>query len=233
MPPKVSLRLRLAVLASVLAFGLVLPACGGNDDEGGAAKDSVAATEFVGTLADGTAVAVAVGDGRKVTAFVCDGRKVAEWFTGSLEDENRINLDSLDGDAPLAAEVQGDELAGVVTVKGGIPSFTISKSTNEAGLYRTAVLADGTVTAESEAGSRLEGRLDDEGDLVGTVTLPDGETLRYRTEGPSGGEPGLYRVIILPGGKAVGARQRGVRATANAIQSVPTPTAGFKISWPG
>jgi len=90
---------------------------------------------FVGEAADVPLwIAVAV-KGDEASAYVCDGKTVEVWLKGTAEN-GEIELASKDGAATLEGALEGQALAGTITVAGQPHEFTINVGAPPAGLYR-------------------------------------------------------------------------------------------------
>ena len=80
-------------------------------------------------------IAVAV-KGEEASAYVCDGETVEVWLKGTAVDGG-IDIASKDGASHAVGALEGEALAGSVTVAGNEPhDFTIAPAPPPAGLYR-------------------------------------------------------------------------------------------------
>lgn len=90
---------------------------------------------YAGNAADGPlAIAVAV-KGEEASAYLCDGANVESWLKGTAVD-GTVELASKDGATTLTAGLDGDALAGTITVAGQPQEFSITVAPPPAGLYR-------------------------------------------------------------------------------------------------
>lgn len=105
------------------------------------------------------AVAVKGGD---ASAYLCDGNAVESWLKGTAENGS-VELASADGTNTLEAALEGDALAGSVTVGGQTHEFTINVAGPPAGLYRGEngettvgwiILEDGTQVGIARTGTK-------------------------------------------------------------------------------
>lgn len=154
-----------------------------------------------------TAETTAAGGGRKVQAYVCDGEPQgdAEWFTGRTTD-NTLDLTSASGRARLQVGLSETEATGTVTLADGIPRrFTLAAAREGAGLYEVTIAPDGRRSGTSANGAKDEGRVRPNGAFTtGTIRLPGGEAVDYRTQRTAGYEgvanrSDTYTTIVLPG----------------------------------
>jgi hypothetical protein len=81
-------------------------------------------------------VAIAV-KGTDAAAYLCDGKTVESWLRGTAEN-GRVDLESKDKANTLTAQLQGEQLAGSVSLAGIPHAFTIGIAPPPAGLYRGA-----------------------------------------------------------------------------------------------
>jgi len=217
-------------IATLALTALGLASCGGAQPITG---------EFVGP-AQGQAdvlVAIVAKEGQ-VIAYACDGKNVAEWFTGQ-RDGNRFTLDSVNSEARLVGEIGEAEVTGSLTFKDGTEAaFRSARSKGAAGLYALKI-TEGPASAAiveglSGLGTKLDARFADEV-LAGTLTLPDGKSLEFRSR--KAGDPppeGIWRVIFTEVGEARGFQQKlqpGTTISSISLTSVPLPTEGFIIPW--
>jgi hypothetical protein len=79
-------------------------------------------------------VAIAV-KGKDASAYLCDGHNVESWLMGTAEN-GTVDLASKDGANTLTAALQGDKLAGSISVAGEAHDFTVGIAPPPAGLYR-------------------------------------------------------------------------------------------------
>jgi hypothetical protein len=127
-----------------------------------AAPTFAAEVVYAGTASTGQlAIAVAV-KGDQAVAYLCDGRRVEAWLRGTAE-QGRVVLSTKDGSARLTAALDGQNLAGTVSVGGREYAFVIGVAEPPAGLYRGS---DGSTT-------------------VGWIVLPDGSQVGIATTGDS------------------------------------------------
>lgn len=106
-------------------------------------------------------IAVAVKGG-EASAYLCDGNNVESWLKGTAEN-GTVELASGDGSNTLEASLEGDALAGSVTVEGATHEFTIDVAGPPAGLYRGEdgettvgwiILEDGTQVGIARTGTK-------------------------------------------------------------------------------
>jgi len=216
--------LALVGLLLLLALGLLA----GRGEEGERASEpetsqppasKATVYEFVGEVPDARELVAVVADKtvgadgrRKVQAYVCDGEPQgdAEWFTGEAT-SNTLDLTSATKTARLRAELTETEAAGTVTLADGTSRrFEAPTARDGAGLYEVTVATGGRRSGTSANGAKDEGRVSPDGALTtGTIKLPDGEAIDYRTRRTTGYEggskPGTYTTIVLPGA----AKERG------------------------
>ncbi len=125
----------------------------------------------------GLAVAVAV-KGDEAAAYLCDGASVEAWLSGTAVD-GRLDLTSKDGASKLSGGLEGQALAGAVTLAGQELPFSIAPAAAPAGLYRGEgtnatigwiVLPDGSQVGivKSSAGKKAAPELDP---ATGAVTV--------------------------------------------------------------
>jgi len=137
----------------------------------------VYAGKATGSGGTGLAVAVAV-KGEEAAAYLCDGANVEAWLAGTAVD-GRLDLTSKDGASKLTGGLEGQALAGSVTLAGQEVPFSIVPAAAPAGLYRGEgtnatigwiVLPDGTQVGivKSPAGSKAAPELDP---AAGAVTV--------------------------------------------------------------
>jgi hypothetical protein len=107
------------------------------------------------------AIAVAV-KGDQAAAYLCDGRSVEAWLRGTAA-QGKVDLSSKDGSARLTAALDGQNLAGTVSLGGREYPFVIGVAPPPAGLYRGK---DGSTT-------------------IGWIVLPDGSVVGIATTGDS------------------------------------------------
>lgn len=175
------------------------------------------ARELVAIVADKTVVVgpdekttTASGE-RKMQAYVCDGEPQgdAEWFTGQMTD-NTLGLTSVSGRTRLQVELTETEATGTVTLADGIPRrFTAPAAREGAGLYEVTIASDGQRDGQrngtSANGAKDEGLVKSNGEFTtGTIRLPGGEAVDYRTQRTAGYEgvanrSDTYTTIVLPG----------------------------------
>jgi hypothetical protein len=124
---------------------------------------------YAGNAADSPlAIAVAV-KGEDASAYLCDGANVESWLKGTALD-GTVELTSKDGATTLTAGLQGEALAGTITVAGQKQDFSIAVAAPPAGLYR------------GEGGETT----------VGWIILPDGTQVGIaRTPGGTAPAPAL------------------------------------------
>lgn len=154
-----------------------------------------------------TAETTAVDGEREVQAFVCDGEPQgdAEWFAGQMTGDT-LDLTSASGNARLQAGLTETEATGTVTLADGIPRrFTTSAAREGAGLYELTIESDGRRSGTSANGAKDEGLVSRDGAFTaGTIRLPGGEAVDYRTRRTPGYERAgnrsdTYATIVLPG----------------------------------
>ncbi len=159
------------------------------------------------TVSEGTSKTVSGAGRRKVQAYVCDGEPQgdAEWFTGRTTD-NTLDLTSASGRARLQVGLSETEATGTVTLADGIPRrFTLAAAREGAGLYEVTIAPDGRRSGTSANGAKDEGRVRSNGAFTtGTIRLPGGEAVDYRTQRTAGYEgvanrSDTYTTIVLPG----------------------------------
>jgi hypothetical protein len=154
-----------------------------------------------------TTETTAAGGERKMQAYVCDGEPQgdAEWFTGQMTD-NTLVLTSVSGRTRLQVELTETEATGTVTLADGIPRrFTAPAAREGAGLYEVTIAPDGQRNGTSATGAKDEGLVRPNGEFTtGTIRLPGGEAVDYRTQRTAGYEgvanrSDTYTTIVLPG----------------------------------
>jgi hypothetical protein len=140
---------------------------------------------YAGKATDNTlAVAVAV-KGDEAAAYLCDGANVEAWLAGTAVD-GRLDLTSKDGTSALSGGLDGQALAGSVTLAGQELQFSIAAAPAPAGLYRGEG-ADAT---------------------IGWIVLPNGTQVGIATS-PAGSTPAP---VLDPAAGAV--TVEGTRVTA-------------------
>lgn len=159
---------RKPIVAILLAFSLLLTACGG-------AQEPISGA-FAGKVEGSDAfVAVVLHTDGKVTAYVCDGVAVSEWFKGNANG-NTLNLSNAGG-ANITTDLSADSFSGTFTPVGGSAlNFSVSVVNEPAGLWR------------------LEETLDGVDYVTGWVVLPDGDVRGLtsgggRTQPPANSNP--------------------------------------------
>jgi hypothetical protein len=213
-------------LLSVLALWLLVTGCAGSQE---GAPPVVG--EFVGKAsAQDAYVALSSVEGSsaneaEVTAYVCNGPGgLAEWFTGTATDDS-LDLVSNSGNAHLRATLEEDGATGTVDLPDGetVSVETYSSAMGPAGLSELTLDADGNLYGDSRGGKHLDLEGTERDGLlgyVGTVTLPDGETIPYEVfedEGESGRRvttAGVFRDIFLEDGTFRGSRFRSGGSTS-------------------
>jgi len=157
--------------------------------------------------AEKTTETTAASGERKVQAYVCDGEPQgdAEWFTARMTDTT-LDLTSVSGRARLQVGLTETEAIGTVTLADGIPRrFTVPAAREGAGLYEVTIAPDGQRSGTSANGAKDEGRVSPDGAYAtGTIRLPGGEAVDYRTQRTAGYEEvanrsDTYTTIVLPG----------------------------------
>jgi hypothetical protein len=166
--PRARLRGRVRTWAAVLVAGLALAACGDSGDGGSAsgpakAKAPVALKgTFVGKVDGSDAYIALVSDAKRVVGYVCDSKQVSGWLDVAAIRDGKAVLSSRSGTALGQATFSADGVSGEVTIGGARHSFSATRSTADAGLYRAARV------------QRQDGRLGTGETEVGWVVLPDG-----------------------------------------------------------
>ncbi|MEW6083681.1 MAG: hypothetical protein AB1607_03705 [Chloroflexota bacterium] len=149
------------IVAILLAFSLLLAACGGATPPSGAFAGKVDGSDAF--------IAVVLHTDGTVTAYVCDGLAVAEWFKGNANG-NSLDLTNADG-ATLNATTAADSFSGTFTPVGGSAlNFSVSVVTEPEGLWRLDETVDGVDY------------------VTGWVVLPDGD-VRGLTRGGGTTQP--------------------------------------------
>lgn len=211
-----------AVAALVVVFLVSL--AGGDTDSGGEGNQAGQAPQasqavdgsFVGRVS-GTKAFVAVvaapaegeGDERAVQIYVADGKRIDEWFSGSIAD-NQFVAETEDGEAEAEGTLTGKSVSGMVDLGDGEPvRYRARPPAGAAGLYDLSASSRGMLRGSSAAGLGVAGRIElPEG--TGFLRLADGKRLTFQiAEAPAADlaalRPGRTRLIILPGGRLVGA----------------------------
>jgi hypothetical protein len=141
-----------------------------------------------------------------------------------LATENAIDLDSEDGDAHLRATLKEGGAEGTVELPDGTSvtfNATSAAGSNPAGLYELALSPDGVLSGTSWGDKRLELQGRQDGGFEGTVTLPNGETLPFKSDPrkPYTTTAGQSRAIILPDGTSRGKRTKTTGDTSGSFRS--------------
>jgi hypothetical protein len=207
------------LLALVLTLILaLLVRCGGEEEQ-------AIAGQFVGTASDDTFVAVVADepvtvDGeRKFQAFVCDGKPqgIAEWFTGSLAG-NTFDLTSVSTNAQIHGTLAETSTTGTVTLPDAQSrDFDGSRTRLREGdgIYELTSTSEGQLSGSSKNGAQLVGHVESNGTVIGTIILPDFETIDYawRVVSESGGvvQPDSYTVIVRNGAQEARGRSGDVQ----------------------
>lgn len=161
---------RKPIVAMLLAFSLILTACGG----GGGADTTVVATSYIAKIDDAPAsarIGIVVEDG-KFAVYICSlddafNLAAARWYSGDVASDGSVSGTSPDG-VQFEGKVSGDSFTGTITgVAGRVWTFAGSAvpEGGPAGLYRGIA------------------QYDDQEIVVGSVVDPDGSfasTVQYR-----------------------------------------------------
>lgn len=182
--------------------------------------------QFVGGAGDDTFVAVAadepviIDSERKVQVFVCDGKPqgIAEWFTGMVAG-NTFDLTSVSGNAQIRGSLAQTSVSGTATLPDGWSlDFDASRTRRRegGGIYELTSTPDGQLSGSSKNGAQLVGRVESNGTVIGTIILPDSETIDYswRAVSEGGGgvvQPDSYTVIVRDGAQEARGRSGDVR----------------------
>jgi hypothetical protein len=214
-----------------------LAGCGGDDgnDNDSEERPRPVAGTFVGKLrgADELVAVVAAlpakgEDRREVEALICAANRTCALFSGTASG-NTVVAKSPDGDAQTEVRLSGEAAKGSVTLPDGRQArYVAREGTATAGLYDLTVSPPGRVTGASADGVGLTGQVKLPPPGRGQLELADGTRLRFEvTESSAGDEArlrtGQLRLIVLPGGDAVGAGKArgGDGGTAFVVRSTP------------
>ena len=219
---------RWAVLLAGVAVPLAVAGCQADRQVARAPSPTptLSVTEYVGKTEDGRFfVAVAVERTGKVKAYACDGGGHAAPFEGTLQDE-RIVLAAADGTARIEAAITGTRVEGSVTIENANRQFVATPARRAGGLYTFTYTEAGDVTAASERGNTLSGKI--EGDLL-SAQLQVARGQRVDVEATLGeGPPSQrgfkqYRVIMLDTGEFLGNALAGSATLTTRLRPVITP----------
>jgi hypothetical protein len=183
-------------LLQVMAYGGTVAATAiAGGQRGAAAQDAtpqtaaglpaLTGTTYIGPTSDPNAfLAVIVAEAtpgqpeQQARAYLCNAADIIAWFDeGGVTGEGagQLDLRSADG-AHLVGTVSGESANGTIALTDGASlTFDVPLATGADGLYTFTVTPDGMAQGTSSTGASLEGQLL----LVGTISLPDGETMPY------------------------------------------------------
>jgi hypothetical protein len=189
-------------------------------------EEKAIAGQFVGAAGNDTFVAVVADEPvtmdseRKVQVFVCDGKPqgIAEWFTGSLAG-NTFDLTSVRSNAQIHGTLAQTSGTGTVALPDGRSlDFDVSRTRGRegGGIYELTSTPEGQLSGSSNNGAQLVGRIESNGTVIGTIILPDFQTIDYvwRVVSESGGgvvQPDSYTVIVRNGAQEARGRSGDVQ----------------------
>ena len=136
--------LRSLLFVVLLMVGLVLAACAGAPPTAQQPTGDLVAI-WAGKVEGTDAFIGIVSNGKDVMAYVCDGKTISQWFQGQV---NGDKLDLSAGNAKLQTQLTRDTTSGSVTLANGQFKFTATRTTGDAGLYRS----DETINNEKWVG---------------------------------------------------------------------------------
>jgi hypothetical protein len=110
---------------------------------------------FVGKILASRAFIAIAFQQKRVLAYICDGQQIAEWFKGSVTDQNTFKLLSKNG-AVLMATLNAHSARGSLELPSGHFVFKALPARDQAALYR----------AERQDGQKA---------VAGWIVLPNGE----------------------------------------------------------
>ena len=189
------------VMVALLALGLLLVGCGGEEEQVEQAEE--ANKVYFGWLltetSDMAAVAFDVSPpddegARDVRAYVCDGLGppdgMAVWFRGPVDEGassqlgEMVSLTSPGGQETLQIGFLDDnEVRGAFTNADGRTSrFITYPAFAGGGIYEVTLDEDLVYTGTSTDGSTLEGQSSEEGNVEGTITTAGGEAIEFFTQ---------------------------------------------------
>ena len=90
---------------------------------------------FVGKIPQSRAFIAIAFQQQRVLAYVCDGQQIAEWFKGSVTDQNTLKLQSKNG-AVLVATLDAQSARGSLELPSGHFAFAAIPARDQAALYR-------------------------------------------------------------------------------------------------
>lgn len=90
---------------------------------------------FVGKIPQSQAFIAIAFQQKRVLAYVCDGQKIAEWFKGSVTDQNTLELKSKNG-AVLVATLDAQSVQGSIELPVGNWAFAAIPARDQAAFYR-------------------------------------------------------------------------------------------------
>jgi hypothetical protein len=205
----VTLRAKRCTLILFAALSAVAAGCGDDNEETTKPKPAKPSVRsFVGELRGTDAlVAVVVPRSGQTQAYVCNGRKLIEFFSGRSADD-KLRLDSEDGDTKLAADVGSGAATGTVTLASGkTRRFEAASVDAPAGLYTGTLTSAGVLRATAASRGKLEARVNAEGGVTGNITSANGEASRVNLGRAADRKPGPFRLIYAQNGTAKGGKR--------------------------
>jgi hypothetical protein len=189
-------------------------------------EETAVAGQFVGAASHDTFVAVVADEPvtmdseRKVQIFVCDGKPqgIAEWFTGEVAG-NTFDLTSVSGNTQIQGSLTQTSATGTLTLpEGRRLDFDASRTRvrEGGGIYELTSTPQGDLSGSSQNGAQLVGHIESNGTVIGTIIVPDSETIDYAwgVVTASGGRvvlPDSYTVIVRNGAQEARGRSGDIR----------------------